>query len=159
MAGTKRANPEGFSAVTPHIAIKGAREALEFYKKAFGAEERFMLPGPDGRVMHAEMTIGGSIVMLAEEYSECPGPRSPQTLGGTTFSLHLYFENVDEAFDRAVKAGAEVTMPLENMFWGDRYGRIRDPFGHEWSLAQHISDPTPEEMQAAMNAMMSGSPA
>jgi uncharacterized glyoxalase superfamily protein PhnB len=144
-AANVRPIPEGFRTVTPHLIIRDAAKAMAFYKAAFGAEEICRMPGPDGKVMHAEVRIGDSIVMLADEFPQwnCQGP---QARGGTTVSLHVYVQNADAAFAKAVAAGATVMMPLENMFWGDRYGKLVDPFGHEWAIAQHVEDMTPEEM-------------
>jgi uncharacterized glyoxalase superfamily protein PhnB len=136
--------PEGFHAVTPHLVCANAGKAIEFYKKAFGAEEVMRMPGPDGAsVMHAEVRIGDSIVMICDEF---PGMcRSPASIGGTPVTLHLYVNDADAAFKRATSAGAEVVMPLENAFWGDRYGKLKDPFGHEWSIATHVEDVSPAE--------------
>lgn len=144
MPNAVKAIPDGFTAVTPHLRIKGAGAAMEFYKQAFGAEELFRMPMPDGRVGHAEMVIGGAIVMLADEFPEMgvfgPGPQGPGV------GIHLYVEDVDAAYQRAVSAGAKATMPPMDMFWGDRYGKLTDPYGHEWSLATHKEDVSPEEM-------------
>jgi len=132
--------------ITPHLVIRGAAEAMDFYKKAFAAKEVMRMPGPDGKtLMHGEMQIGDSIFFLAEEF---PGTAcaSPQKLAGTTVSIHLYVDNADRWFERAVAAGAKPSMPLMNMFWGDRFGKVLDPYGHEWSIATHIEDVPPEEM-------------
>ena len=146
MSSSHKAIPEGFNTVTPHIIVKNGAEAIEFYKKAFGAEEVFRMPGPGGQgVMHAELKIGNSRVMLADEWPQ-GSCRSPQTHGGTTFVIHLYVENADAAFDRATKAGAKVEMPLMDAFWGDRYGKLSDPYGHHWAIATHVKDLTPEEI-------------
>ncbi len=144
MAKQAKAIPEGFHTVTPHLIIKGASEAIEFYKKAFGAEEVARMPGPGGTVMHAEIRIGDSPIMLNDEFPSF-GKTGPKSIGGTPVTIHLYVNDVDALFDRAVKAGAKVTMPIADMFWGDRYGQIEDPFGHQWSLATHKEDVTPEE--------------
>jgi PhnB protein len=129
--------PKGFHSVTPHLTVRGAADAIEFYKRAFRARERGRMPGPDGKaIMHAELQIGDSIVFLADEFPDM-GCRAPQTLGGTTGTLHIYVEDVDKAFQRAVAAGGEVRMPVTDMFWGDRYAKLADPFGHEWGLATH----------------------
>jgi len=144
MAKQAKAIPEGFHSVTPHLIIKGASEAIEFYKKAFGAEEIARMPGPGGSIMHAEIIIGDSHIMLNDEFPSF-GKLAPKSIGGTPVTLHLYVNDVDGMFDRAVKAGAKVTMPIADMFWGDRYGQIEDPFGHQWSLATHKEDVTPEE--------------
>lgn len=149
MEGKVRAIPEGFNTLSPHIMVRDASRAIEFYKKAFGAEEIFRMPGPDGKsVMHAELKFGNSRMMIGEEMPgmEC-GSASPQTAGRTTAVLHLYVEDADALFDRAVKAGATPTMPTTDMFWGDRYGQVRDPFGHIWSIATHKHDLTPEQIQ------------
>ena len=145
---------EGFTAVTPHLVIRGCAEALELYKRAFGAEEAFCMPSPDGgKLMHAEITIDGARIMLADEVPEM-GSQSPQGLGGTPVAIHLSVPDVDAAVARASAAGCEVTMPPADVFWGDRYARLRDPFGHVWALAQRIADPTPEEIEAGMTAAM-----
>jgi uncharacterized glyoxalase superfamily protein PhnB len=149
--------PEGFHTITPHLVIKGASEAIEFYKRAFGAEEicRMPMPGKDGqmKVGHAELKIGDSILFLADEFPDYgsfgPGESSP-------VNLHLYVTDVDASFARAVEAGAKATMPVADMFWGDRYGKLVDPFGHDWSLATHKEDLTPEQMQERMEAAMAG---
>lgn len=146
--------PEGFGTVTPHLVVRGAAKAIEFYKAAFGAEELFSMPGPGGAVMHAEMTIGNSRIMICDEFPEMC--RSPQTLGGSPVTLHVFVPDVDAAVNRAVKAGAKVTMPVSDMFWGDRYGKVCDPFGHEWSVATHVKDLTPEEIMAGAAAAFSG---
>jgi PhnB protein len=139
--------PDGYHSVTPYLCVKGAAEAIEFYKKAFGAEEVLRMPSPDGRIAHAEVRIGNSIVMMADEFPEMgPGARSPKTAGFPTGGVMLYTENCDALTERAVKAGATVTMPLQDMFWGDRYGQVEDPFGHRWSIATHKEDVSPEEM-------------
>ena len=149
MAASVSPVPEGFTTLTPHIAVRGASKAIEFYKKAFGAEEMCRMPGPDGEtVMHAELQIGNARLMLGEEMPQSDYFTSPAKLSGTTLALHLYVEDVDKAFQRATDAGATVTMPVMDAFWGDRYGKVTDPFGHEWSLATHMKDLTPEEMQA-----------
>ncbi|MFQ5694656.1 MAG: VOC family protein [Terriglobia bacterium] len=138
--------PEGYHTLTPYLVIKGAAQAIDFYKKAFGAEELFRMPGPDGKtVMHAEIKIGDSIVMLSEEFPG-QGPPSPESLGGTPASILIYHEDVDAAFDRAVKAGSKSEMEPQDMFWGDRWGKLKDPFGHSWQVATHKEDLTPEEI-------------
>jgi uncharacterized glyoxalase superfamily protein PhnB len=150
--------PEGFHTLTPHIVVKGCAEAIEFYKKAFGAEEVVRMPAPDGkRVMHAEIKIGDSLLMMADDFPEfCDGKsRTPQTLKGTPVTLHMYVPDVDKAMERATRAGARVTMPATDMFWGDRYGKVEDPYGHDWSLATHVKDLTPEELGKAAEAAFS----
>jgi PhnB protein len=141
--------PDGYHTVTSYLTVKNAAEALEFYKRAFGAEEIARMHGPDGKsVMHAEFKIGDSFVMLADEWPQGGGVGSPKSLGGTTVTLFLYVNDVDALFKRAVAAGATATMPPTDTFWGDRYGKVSDPFGHAWSMATHKLDMTPEEMKA-----------
>jgi PhnB protein len=146
MAGKVKALRDGQHTITAHLVIKGAAKAIDFYKNAFGAEAQGVHQTSDGKVMHAELRIGDSTIMLADEFPGMGGA-SPETLGGTTTVLNLYSENIDQLFDHAVKAGATVTMPLANQFWGDRYGQVKDPFGHAWALGQHIEDVAPEEME------------
>ncbi len=136
--------PEGFNTVSTYLIVKNAREALEFYQKAFGAEEMMRMPGPGGSVMHAELMIGDSPLMLADPFPGGP-ITAPQSLNGTSCCLHLYVEDVDAAFKRAVDAGAKVIMPITDMFWGDRYCLLQDPFDHKWSIATHKEDLSPEE--------------
>ena len=138
--------PEGFHTLTPHLVVKGAGPAIEFYKKAFGAEELGRLNATDGQsVMHADLKIGDSHVFLVDEFPEM-GCRGPESIGGTPVTIHMYVDDVDAAFGKAVAAGATVQMPLADMFWGDRYGVLTDPFGHSWSMASHKEDLTPEEI-------------
>jgi len=141
--------PEGVSTVTPHLICAEAASAIDFYKRAFGAQELFRLDGPDGKIMHAAIQIGNSRVMLAEE---SPKWRTfgPKSLNGTPVSLHLYVEDADSFAQRAVEAGAKVVMPVSDAFWGDRYGQVEDPFGHRWSIATHVRDMTPEEIKKAV---------
>jgi PhnB protein len=138
--------PAGYHTVTPYLVIRDVAKALEFYQKAFGATTELCMPMPDGKIMHAEIVIDGSHIMMADE-NPAWGCTGPQTLGGVTSSTLLYVENVDARFQRALDAGATVLRPLTNQFWGDRMGTITDPFGHVWSLASHIEDVGPEEMQ------------
>jgi PhnB protein len=140
-----KAVPEGQHTITPHLVVNGGEKALEFYKKAFGARIGNVHKTPDGKVMHADFTIGDSKLFLADEF---PGAAcvSPKTAGGSCIVLNLYMEGIDKTFDQAVSAGATVTMPLANQFWGDRYGQLKDPFGHIWALGQHIEDVAPDEM-------------
>ena len=153
MAKQARAVPDGFHAVTPHLVVREAAKAIEFYKKAFGAEEIARMAGPDEKfVMHAELKIGDSIVMLGDEFPQMRRWVSPQSLKGTSIALHLYVKDVDQAFKRAVAAGATVSMPVMDAFWGDRYGRVTDPFGHEWSLATHKQDLTRDEITKGAQA-------
>jgi PhnB protein len=141
-----KAIPAGYLVATPALCVRGAGQAIEFYKKAFGAVEVCRFPGPGGQgVMHAEIKIGDSPIMLGDEFPGC-GSHSPASLGGTTGSIMLYFDDVDTAFQKAVAAGATPVMPPANMFWGDRYAKVTDPFGHAWSLGTHIEDLSHEEM-------------
>lgn len=143
--------PEGFHTVSPHLVVKDAGAAIDFYTKAFGAKEMYRMPGPDGKsVMHAEIRIGDSPVMLASEWPGDGMPKSPETLGGTGVTIHLYVEDVDKLFKQATDAGATPTMPPMDAFWGDRYGKLKDPFGHDWGIATHIEDVPPEEMPERM---------
>jgi uncharacterized glyoxalase superfamily protein PhnB len=144
--------PEGMHTVTPHLICAGAGDAIEFYKNAFDAVELSRMPGPDGKIMHASIQIGDSTLMLNDENAEW-GVFGPKHLKGSPVTIHLYVENADAAFDQAVRAGAKATMPVADMFWGDRYGKIEDPFGHQWSIGTHVRDVTPEEMQKAMAQM------
>lgn len=144
--------PEGMHTVTPHLVCAGAADAIEFYKKAFGATELSRIPGSDGKVMHASIRIGDSVIMLNDEMPEW-GTFGPKSLKGSSVTIHLYVEDADSAFDKAVRAGAKVTIPVADMFWGDRYGKVEDPFGHQWSIGTHTRDVTPEEMQKAMQQM------
>ena len=145
--------PEGYHTLTPYFTVRDAVLAIEFYKQAFGAEERGVMKGPDGKVMHAELKIGDSIVMLADEFPEF-GAVAPESGGSTSMGLHIYVKDVDDAFDRAVKAGAKVEMPVSDQFWGDRYGKLRDPFGHRWSIATHVKDMSADEMKQSMDDAM-----
>jgi PhnB protein len=140
---------DGMHTVTAHLVVAGAADAIEWYKKAFGAEEIMRMPGPDGKLWHAMIRIGDSVVMLADEFPDY-GSVGPKTLKGSPVTLHLSVENVDAYFKRALDAGATVKMELADMFWGDRYGQVEDPFGHRWSMATHIRDVTPEEMVKGM---------
>ncbi len=141
--------PEGFHSVTPYLTVNDAARALDFYKRAFGAQEVMRMDGPGGKIGHAEIKIGDSKLMIADEMPGM-GARSPQSLGGTTSGVMLYVENADTVFNQAVSAGAQVEAPLADMFWGDRYGRLKDPFGHSWSIATHKEDVAPAEMQKRM---------
>jgi PhnB protein len=145
--------PDGYHTLTPFLTVRDAVKAIEFYKQAFGAEERSIAKGPDGKVMHAELKIGDSIIMLSDEFPDF-GAKSPDAFGGSPMGLHIYLDGVDAAFDRAVTAGATVEMPVMDQFWGDRYGRLRDPFGHKWSIATHIKDMSADEMKKSMDEAM-----
>ena len=157
MAKNAKPIPEGFRTITPHLIVRGGEKAIEFYKKAFGAELVAKMPMPGGKLGHAEMRIGDSVVMLADEFPEM-GARSPQSIGGSAVTIHVYVTDADAAYQRAVQAGAKATMPLMDMFWGDRYGKVTDPFGHEWSIATHKEDVTPEECVKRAAAMFGGGP-
>ncbi len=146
--------PEGMHTVTPHLICAGADKAIEFYKKAFGALEISRMPGPDGKIMHASIRIGDSVIMLNEEMPQWES-FGPKSLKGSPVTIHLYVENADAAFEQAVRAGAKVTMPLADMFWGDRYGKLEDPSGHQWAIATRVREVTPDEMQKAMEQMTS----
>lgn len=139
--------PEGYRTLTPYIAVDDAAKAIEFYERAFGAKERSRMPGPDGKIAHAEVVIGDSVVMLSDPFPQAT-VKPPSQVGGTTAGLFMYVQDVDAAYRRAVEAGATETMPPENMFWGDRFGTVTDPFGHAWQIATHVEDLTPEEMAA-----------
>lgn len=136
--------------VTPYLVVSSCGRAIDFYKKAFGAVELYRLPTPDGqRVMHATLKIGGSNVMLSDEFPEQGGNRGPDIVGSTTVTIHLNVPNADKAFAQAIEAGATAIMPPADMFWGDRFGKLRDPFGHEWSIAHHVRDVSPAEIMEA----------
>ena len=141
--------PEGMHTVTPHLTCAGAAAAIEFYKRAFQAVEVARMAGPDGKLMHAMVRIGDSVVMLVDEFPDY-GAIGPKTLKGSPVTIHLYVDDVDAFVRRAVDAGAKITMPLADMFWGDRYCQFDDPFGHHWSAATHIRDMSPEQMRQAM---------
>ena len=145
--------PDGYHTLTPFLTVRDAARAIEFYKQAFGATERGVMKGPDGKVMHAELMIGDSIIMLSDEFPQM-GAVSPETIGGSGMGLHIYLDGVDAAFDRAVKAGAHVEMPVMDQFWGDRYGKLKDPFGHKWSIATHMKDLSADEMKKSMDDAM-----
>ncbi len=149
--------PAGFSTVTPHLVVEGAADAIEFYKKAFGATEMGRMPGPGGKLMHAMIQIGNAFVMLVDDFPDW-GSFGPKALKGSPVVMHLYVEDADAWYQRAVEAGATAKMPPADMFWGDRYGQVTDPFGHTWSIATHQRDLTPEQMQEAMQKQMPGCP-
>ncbi len=158
MSTTVSPIPKGYHSITPHIVVSDAKKAAEFYKNAFGAEIRGMATGPDGKIMHAEVKIGDSILMLNDEFPEWHVLSPTSTKADTCVTLHLYVDDVDKVFATAQAAGAEVTMPLQDQFWGDRYGKLKDPFGHSWAIATHIKDQSPEEMKAAMDEAMAKMP-
>jgi PhnB protein len=145
--------PTGYHTVTPYFTIRGASRAIDFYKKAFGATEVYRMEGPQGRVMHAELKIGDSMIMLGDEVPGM-GNKSPETLGGTTAGIMLYVDDVDKVFNQAVAAGAKSETPVADQFWGDRYGKLVDPFGHSWSVATHKEDVAPAEMEKRMKEAM-----
>ena len=150
MANVK-AIPDGYTTVTASITFKDGEKAIEFYKRALGAKERGIARGPDGKIMHAEIQIGTSIIMLNDEVM---GSRSAETRGGSPVSFYLYVENVDAAMQKAIAEGGKSTMPVMDMFWGDRMGHFSDPFGYEWTLATHVKDVTPEEMKKGQDEFM-----
>lgn len=144
--------PDGYHTATPYLIIKGAAEAIDFYKRVFDATELMRIPGPGGVLMHAEIKVGDSILMLADEFPQMDA-LSPKSIGGSPVGLMLYLPNVDEVFRRAIIAGAKELRPLQNQFYGDRSGTVEDPFGHKWTISTHIEDVTPEEIQRRMEAM------
>jgi PhnB protein len=147
--------PEGYHTLSPYLTVRGASDALEFYKKAFGASEICRLDMPDGIIGHAEFKIGDSIFMIADESPQCSS-KSPKTLGGSAVTLHLYVTDSDATFADAIKAGAKETMPLADQFWGDRMGGVVDPFGHNWMIATHVEDVDPSEFQSRLEACFAG---
>jgi PhnB protein len=148
--------PEGYHSVNAYIAVDDASKAIDFYTKAFGAKERGRMEGPPGKIAHAELEIGDSVIMLSDPFPQSP-LKTPKEIGATTASLMIYTEDVDDLVQQAVDAGATITMPIETQFWGDRYGRVEDPFGHNWQIATHVEDVPPDEMakraEQAMAAM------
>jgi len=151
-----KAIPDGYRTATPYLIVKGAAEAIEFYKRAFGATETLRMADPQGKIRHAEIRIGDSMFMLADE-QPAMGYRSPHSIGGSSVSFLLYLEDVDAVFERAVKAGAKAQQPVKNQFYGDRSGTLEDPFGHVWTVATHVEDVPPEEMQRRAAAAMASS--
>lgn len=150
---TTKPIPDGYRTATPYLIVKGAADAIEFYKRAFGATEMLRMADPQGRVGHAEIKIGDSVIMLADEHPSM-GYRSPRSLGGSSVSILLYLEDVDGVFERAVKAGAKAQRPVMDQFYGDRSGTLEDPFGHVWTIATHVEDVEPEEMKRRAEAAM-----
>lgn len=149
--------PTGFHTLTPHIVVSDGAAAIEFYKKAFGAQENSRLMTPNGKLlMHAQLTVGNSIIMLASEFP--PNALSPKSRGGTSVFLHLYVPDSDAVFDRAVKAGGSIRMPMSDTFWGDHYGVVEDPFGHQWSIASRKHDLTPEQIAENSKTWMAKMP-
>ena len=147
--------PDGYPRVTPYLHVDGASKAIEFYRTVFGAKERMRMAGPDGRIGHAELEIGNSMIMVADEHPDM-GVRGPKSVGGTPVTVLVYVEDVDRAFERALKAGAKELRPVENQFYGDRSGQFEDPFGHHWNVATHVEDVPPDEMAKRAAKMMGG---
>ncbi len=151
MPNSVRAIPEGYHSISPSLTCKDAARAIDFYKSVFGATEIMRMPGPEGKIMHAELKIGDSVIFINDEF---PGMAHAPAPGITpSMYLFLYLDDVDSVYNRAVSMGSKVMMPLDDMFWGDRYGKVTDPFGHQWGLAQHVEDVSPEEMKRRQNAM------
>ena len=144
--------PEGYPQVTPYLCVEGASAAIDFYSEVFGATERMRMPAPDGKIGHAELQIGDSVIMLSDEYPEM-GQRSPKAFGGSPVTISVYVEDVDAVFERAMKAGAKELRGVEDQFYGDRSGQFEDPFGHKWSVATHVEDVSPDEMNRRAEAM------
>ena len=144
--------PSGFHTLTPHLIVNGASDAIEFYKKAFDAEEISRMGGPNRKLMHAVIRVGGSLLMLADEFREWD-TRSPKSIGGSAVTVHMYVEDADAVFNKAVEAGAKVLTPLDDQFWGDRYGKLEDPFGHIWAIATHKEDLSPADILARAPTM------
>jgi PhnB protein len=147
--------PDGYPQVTPYLCVDGAQAAIEFYSAVLGAKERMHMPGPDGKIAHAELQLGESVIMLSDEFPEMD-VRGPRSVGGTPVMISVYVEDVDAVFDAAVAAGATARRPVENQFYGDRTGQFEDPFGHRWSVATHVEDVPPDEMQKRAAQAMSG---
>jgi PhnB protein len=151
MTSNAKATPEGYHSITPFLVVKNCADAIEFYKKAFDAEERYRMNMPDGKVGHAELKIGDSVLMLADEFPEMKS-LSPKSIGGSPVSMYVYVQDVDAMFNNAVTAGATVLDGVKDQFWGDRHGRLEDPYGHLWSIATHKKDLSPDEMKRAAEA-------
>jgi PhnB protein len=147
--------PSNYPRVTPYLSVDGAAKAIDFYREVFGAEERGRMPGPGGTVGHAELTIGESMIMLADPFPDMGAP-TPKALGGSAVTVMVYVEDVDAVFDRAIKAGAKEISPVQDHFYGDRSGQFEDPFGHRWNVASHVEDVSPEEMERRAAQMMGG---
>ncbi len=147
--------PDGYHAITPYLMVKEAAKAIDFYKKVFSAQERMRMPGPGGKIMHAELQIGDSVIMLADEHPELEA-MSPATYGGTPVSIMLYVPDVDVVFKKAIASGSKELRPLQDQFYGDRSGTLTDPFGHKWTVATHVEDVSPEEMEKRMSAQAGG---
>jgi PhnB protein len=147
--------PDGYPRVTPYLHVDGASKAIDFYRTVFGAKERMRMAGPDGRIGHAELEIGNSMIMVADEHPDM-NVRGPKSVGGTPVTVLVYVDDVDRAFERALKAGAKELRPVENQFYGDRSGQFEDPFGHHWNVATHVEDVPPDEMAKRAAKMMGG---
>jgi len=147
--------PEGYPQVTPYLCVDGAKAAIEFYERVLGAKERMHMPGPDGKIGHAELQLGDSLIMLSDEFPE-GGVRGPKAVGGTPVMISVYVDDSDAVFDAALEAGATSLRPVENQFYGDRTGQFEDPFGHRWSVATHVEDVPPDEMEKRAAEAMSG---
>jgi PhnB protein len=150
-----QAIPEGYPRVTPYLYVDGAAAAMDFYTQVLGATERMRMPGPQGKLGHAELLLGDSVIMLSDEWPEM-GVLGPGKVGGSPVTLHVYVEDVDNVFERAVQAGAKPIRPVENQFYGDRSGQFEDPFGHKWNVASHVEDVPPDEMERRMAEMAQG---
>ena len=148
--------PDGYPRITPYLHVDGAEAAIEFYSNIFGAQERMRMPAPEGKIGHAELTFGESVVMLADEFPDM-GALSPKTIGGSPVTLSIYVDDVDAVFDAALAAGSTSVRPIEDQFYGDRMGQLEDPFGHRWSIATHVEDVPPDEMEKRMADAMGGS--
>lgn len=155
MDTTPSAAPSGYHTITPYLAVERAAEAIEFYTSVFGASERMRMTAPDGRIGHAELTIGDAVLMLSDECPEL-GHKGPRTIGASPVTIHLYVTDVDATAERALAAGATLIRPVENQFYGDRTGTIADPFGHTWHLATHVEDVPPDELEKRAEAAMRG---
>jgi PhnB protein len=153
MPGSVKPIPEGYHTATPYLVVHDAAKAIDYYKRAFDAKEIMRMEGPPGKIGHAELQIGDSVIMLSDEMPQM-ATKSPQSLGGTASGIFLYVRDVDTAYQKAVSAGGKATMPPADMFWGDRYGQLIDPFGHSWSMATHKEDVAPDEMKQRMQAEM-----
>ena len=156
MAVSAKPIPEGFHTVTPALVVRDAAKAIDFYKKALGAQELVRMPSPDGKIMHAELKIGDSIIFLSDEMPMPGSVKSPQSLGGSTCTLNVYVPNVDETFKQAISAGGKESMPVADQFWGDRYGTLVDPFGYSWGIATHKEDLSPAEMRERSQKFFAG---
>jgi PhnB protein len=149
--------PEGYHTITPYLAVEDAPTAIDFYKKAFGAKERVRMDGPGGSIMHAELEIGDSLVMLSDPFPQA-STKPPKELGGTSVSIFAYVEDIDSVYKQAIDAGATSLMEPDDMFWGDRFGSVQDPFGHSWTIATHVEDVSPEEIQKRSEEWMASMP-